>query len=114
MSNHAIDIWKIDNGKLGIVNINNMRPSPFTVLAEVIPTIKDEKYKRLLENQISSINADRDILLKKIDRFQNKYRQNQLDLCVKERCCNFDLLEEKCKEYIELKLEEDINIQNLK
>lgn len=110
MSNHAIDIWKIDSGKLGIVNINNMLPSPYEALTEVIPTIKDRKYKKLLENQISSINADRDILLKKIERFQNKYRHNQLDLCVKERCCNFDLLEEKCKEYIKLKLEEDGNI----
>lgn len=66
MSNRVIDIWKIDGGKLGIINFNNMLPSPIEVLSEVLPTIKDKKYKILLENQISSINADRDVLIKKI------------------------------------------------
>lgn len=67
MSNRVIDIWKIDGGKLGIINFNNMLPSPIEVLSEVLPTIKDKKYKILLENQISSINADRDVLIKKIN-----------------------------------------------
>lgn len=103
MSNRVIDIWKIDGGKLGIINFNNMLPSPIEVLSEVLPTIKDKKYKILLENQISSINADRDVLIKKIKRFQDKYRKNQLDINVKNRCCNFDLLEEKCNQYTKLK-----------
>lgn len=103
MSNRVIDIWKIDGGKLGIINFNNMLPSPIEVLSEVLPTIKDKKYKILLENQISSINTDRDVLIKKIKRFQDKYRKNQLDINVKNRCCNFDLLEEKCNEYTKLK-----------
>lgn len=103
MSNRVIDIWKIDGGKLGIINFNNMLPSPIEVLSEVLPTIKDKKYKILLENQISSINADRDVLIKKIKRFQDKYRKNQLDINVKNRCCNLDLLEEKCNQYTKLK-----------
>lgn len=49
MSNRVIDIWKIDGGKLGIINFNNMLPSPIEVLSEVLPTIKDKKYKILLE-----------------------------------------------------------------
>lgn len=101
MSNKAIDVWKINHGKLGIININNMLPCPIEVLTEVIPTIKDEKYKMLLENQISSINADRESLFKKINRFQKKYRLDLLNTNVKERCCDFQLLEEKCKEYVE-------------
>lgn len=111
MSHKAIDVWKIDDGKLGVVNINNMLPSPIEVLTEVIPTIKDEKYKTLLENQISAINADRDLLFKKIERFQNKYRRNQLHHTVKERCCNFQLLEEKCNDYIHML---DINEEGIK
>ena len=109
MSNRAIDIWKIDNGKLGILNFNNMLPSPIEVLTEVIPTIKNEKYKILLNNQISSINADRDILLKKIERFHEKYRKNQLSNNVVERCCDFELLEKKCNEYISVGNERIIN-----
>ncbi len=100
MSNHSIDIWKIDDGKLGIINFNNMLPSPIEVLTEVIPTVKDKVYKKLLENQISSINADRDVLLKKLERFHKKYIQNQLPSNVMDRCCQFRLLEEKCTEYI--------------
>lgn len=67
MSNRVIDIWKIDKGKLGIINFNNMLPSLIEVLSEVLPTIK---YKILLENQISSINADRDVLVKKEKDFK--------------------------------------------
>lgn len=46
MSNRVIDIWKIDGGKLGIINFNNMLPSPIEVLSEVLPTIKDKKISR--------------------------------------------------------------------
>lgn len=72
MSHHAIDIWKIDDGKLGVVNFKNMLPSPKEVLIELLATIKDIKYKKLLENKISLINANRDIFMKKIERF-HKY-----------------------------------------
>lgn len=99
MNNHAIDIWKIDSGKLGIVNFNNMIPCPNEVLEEVLPTIKDKKYKNLLENQLSSLNKNREMLIRKIERFHKKYRNNQLENIVKNRCCNFPLLEEKSKEY---------------
>ena len=99
MNKSAIDIWLIDNGKLGVINFNNMIPSPKEELTEVIPTVKDEKYKKLLENQISSINKNRELLLKKINRFHKKYNDRLLFPNVLSRCCNFKLLEEKCKEY---------------
>jgi len=100
LSNKAIDIWKIDNGKFGIININNMIPCPMQVLTEAIPMIKnDEKYKKLLENQLSSINSDRDILLDRIKRFVNRYNEKNLDHKVLERCCDFELLEKKCCEW---------------
>ena len=41
----AIDIYKIKDGELGDVNINNMIPTPIEELTEVLPTIKEEKYK---------------------------------------------------------------------
>ena len=42
----AIDIYKIKDGELGVVNINNMIPTPIEELTEVLPTIKDIKYKK--------------------------------------------------------------------
>ena len=51
MSNKAIDVFKIDDGKLGVVNINNMIPTPIECLTEVLPLIKDKKYKILIQNQ---------------------------------------------------------------
>ena len=50
MKSSQPDIYKIDDGKLGIVNINNMIPTPEECLIEVIQTIEDKKYKNLLKN----------------------------------------------------------------
>ena len=100
MNKKAIDIWKIDDGKLGIINFNNMLPCQKNLLTEVLPTITDVKYRKLLENQIELINKDRNIMLKKIITFHNKYNENLLTENVKNRCCNFRLLELKCQEYI--------------
>lgn len=38
MSEKTMDIFKIDNGNLGIVNINNMIPTPIECITEVLPT----------------------------------------------------------------------------
>jgi len=100
MNKKAIDIWKIDDGKLGIINFNNMLPCQNDLLTEVLPTINNVKYRKLLENQIELINKDRNIMLKKIITFHNKYNKNLLTENVKNRCCNFRLLELKCQEYI--------------
>ena len=43
MNKSAVDIWLIDDGKLGIINFNNMLPSPIEELTEAIPTVTDEK-----------------------------------------------------------------------
>ena len=56
MKEKTIDIFKIDKGKLGIVNINNMIPTPIECISEVLPKVKDEKYKTLIENQTTYIN----------------------------------------------------------
>lgn len=51
INSKAIDIFKIRDGELGVVNINNMIPTPIDKLTEVLPIIKDSKYKRMLEEQ---------------------------------------------------------------
>ncbi len=99
MNANMIDIFKIKDGELGIVNINNMIPCVMEVLTEAIPNITDKRYKALLENQLSYINSKRDILLKKVNNFQSRYRNGFLQDNIMKRCCNFELLEEKALEY---------------
>ena len=105
MSERAIDVFKIDKGKLGVVNINNMIPTPIECIAEVLPTITDEKYKILIENQTTFINNHKNTLFRKVRQFKLQYDKNHLPENVKNRCCDFYLLEQKSKEYIEKELE---------
>ena len=96
----ALDIFKIANGVLGVVNINNMIPTPIEELTEVLPTITDIKYKTMLENQLTFLNNNKSQLLRKINTFQSMYRNNHLPQNILDRCCNFMLLEEKFKDYV--------------
>ena len=100
INSKAIDIFKIKNGELGVVNINNMIPTPIEELTEVLPTITDKKYKKMLEEQLTYLNNNKAELFKKINYFQNMFRKGHLTDNILERCCNFLLLEEKFKQYI--------------
>lgn len=99
MNSRNIDIFKIRNGELGIINLNNMIPVPEQCLIDCFSKIDNSKYKTLLENQINYINKDRQYLLSKVDRFQTLYRKSQLPEKVYQRTCNFELLEQKCLDY---------------
>lgn len=95
----ALDIFKIKRGKLGVVNINNMIPTPLKCLTEVLPTLSDGQYKTLIENQTIFLNNNRNKLLKKVKNFGLLVSKNNLPDNIKNRCGNFKLLEEKCQEY---------------
>ena len=100
MNEKAIDIFKIDHGKLGIVNINNMIPTPIECISEVLPTIvNDQLYKTLIQDQTIYLNNNKRDLIKKVEIFRKQADKGYLPERIKERCCNFALLEEKCKEY---------------
>ncbi len=101
ISSKAVDIFKIKDGELGVVNINNMIPTPIEELTEVLPTITDIKYKKMLEGQLTFLNNHKADLFKKITYFQNMYRKHHLSESILERCCNFILLEEKFGKYVE-------------
>lgn len=105
MNDKAIDIFKIDDGKLGVVNINNMIPTPIECITEVLPTITDDKYKILIQNQTTFINNNKSTLLKKVRQFRLQYDKGYLSENVKARCCDFYLLEKKCNDYVETELE---------
>ena len=53
----------------------------------------------MLEEQLTFLNNHKADLFKKINLFQNMYRKDHLSENIKSRCCQFMLLEEKCKEY---------------
>ena len=100
MSDKAIDIFKIRNGELGIININNMIPTPIECITEALPTITNEEYKTLIKDQTTFINNHKKDFFANIRHFTLQYDKSNLPEKVKERCCDFRLLEKKCHDYV--------------
>ena len=53
----------------------------------------------LLKNQLRWLNKNRVDIYEKSSNLYKKYVNNLLPINVRNRCCNFILLEEKCREY---------------
>lgn len=99
-----LDMVKIDNGRYGVVNFNNMIPVSLRnyVLFDLNATPKDTyelKRLNLLKSQLIWLNKNIRNVKGKALNLYNKYKNNKLPERVKLRCCNFILLEEKCAEY---------------
>jgi protein AbiQ len=92
----TIDFIKI--GNKAIINLNNMFPVPLEVIQKVnIEKISEIGYKNLLRDEyklcIPKFN-------KIIENSHILYKQVTIhDMPIKNRCCNFKLLEQKCQEY---------------
>ncbi len=106
MSNKKMDIYKIADGKLGVLNFNNMLPIPkteiifFNINIENNDNNNDIKYKTLLRNQLNYINDDKQKNVEKAENLYKSYINNFVDNSVINRCCSFRLLEEKCNGWI--------------
>ena len=101
---NTLDLIKIDNGNLGVVNLNNMIPVTSNNYVEFDldkkPSNKEENFRiQLLKNQLYWLNLNRKQVLTKSQILYTRYKENELPKNVRNRCCNFILLEEKCKEY---------------
>lgn len=99
-----LDFLKIDNGKLGAINFNNMLPVIENNIVKLdldkeCLTEGEEKYKNLLKEQIYWLNRNDEKLYGRSKKLYDKYVNGTLDKNIANRCCNFKLLEEKCKEY---------------
>ena len=99
-----LDFLKIDNGKLGAINFNNMIPVAKNNVIKIdldheALTITEEKYKKLLQQQIFWLNRNCEKIYGRSQKLYTKFLNNTLDSNTYNRCCNFKLLEEKCKEY---------------
>ena len=103
-----IDLLKIDNGKLGVINFNNMIPvyekNVDYIYFNDKKTISDKselKYMELLNDQLRWLNRHDNKLYRKSKFLYDSYINGNLKANVINRCCNFPLLEEKCKKYNE-------------
>ena len=102
----TIDFMKIDSGKLGAINFNNMLPVTEKNIIELdldkeCLTKTEEKYTKMLKEQIFWLNRNESRLYAKSKKLYDNYVNGKLNHNIAIRCCNFTLLEEKCKEYNE-------------
>ena len=102
---NAKDFHKIANGKYGAINFNKIIPVPTEcIISFRFEDEEDEEYRLLLQNQYNVIKNMDDVLVNKSKGIYKIFHTSDEDLTpadlkVKRRCCDFDLLEEMCKEY---------------
>lgn len=101
---NTIDFLKIKNGELGAVNFNNMIPvqkENYAIIDLMQNNInpKEQKYKKLLIEQLNWLNANYKQIKNKSFKLYRLCINNKLPNNIKLRCCNFKLLEKKCEEY---------------
>ena len=103
---NSLDFVKIKDGDLGAINFNNMIPVTVENYSLVDLDKKDngdkEKYRKLLLEQLNWLNHNREKIINKANKLYDLYICGKLPLNIIERCCDFKLLEEKCREYIKV------------
>ena len=99
---------KDGNSKLyGTLRISNMIPVPIT---EITPYfVKDEQdinYKNLILSELRFIKKNTELIVKNANVLY-KQKENQQDIMYVKNSLDFKLLEEKCLEYVENKMNQD-------
>ena len=99
-----VDFLKLKNGELGAVNFNNMLPVTLNNVIMIdldskANVKKEELYRKMLKDQLYFLNRRRASLYRKASNLYFNYINKKLPINIFNRCCNFPLLEEKCKEY---------------
>ena len=99
-----LDFLKIDSGKLGAINFNNMLPVTEKNIIKIdlnkdCLTKSEIKYTLLLKKQLRWLNRNSEKIFGRSKKLYDKYLDGTLDKSIYKRCCNFKLLEEKCKLY---------------
>ena len=95
------DFIKIDDGKLGGINLNNMIPIPTRYLQEIyLEDIEDIRYAKMMYMQIKWINQNKLRIENKARNLYFLITQKLAEEKLLNRCCNFKLLESKCYEYM--------------
>lgn len=101
---NTLDLIKIARGSYGVVNFNNMIPVTKENY-EIFDLNKKannqtEQFRlELMRNQLRWLTTHKKEIYLKSKLLYNLYKNDKLPRNVKDRCCNFVLLEEKCKNY---------------
>lgn len=96
------DFMKI--GMYSVINLNNMFPAPLTLCKQVIITdVKDIHYKNLLQAEYRIIRQRTEQIFQNSKYVYEHKMLNDGKSKLSQRCSDFKLLEQKCKEWIEKK-----------
>ena len=100
-----IDIIKINDVKLGVVNFNNMisvSPNNYEIIDinKIPENIYVLKRQQLLKDQLLCLNKDYNRIIIKAVKLYDLYTCNRLVKIIKDKCCNFSLPIKKCKNII--------------
>lgn len=97
-----LDFLKIDNGKLGVINLNNMIPVPSNYVKKMkFSKVNDEKYKKLLKKQTIWLKKNSLEINKNAEKLYSIITTKENTIFHK-RSHNFSLLEEKSLEYTKI------------
>jgi len=102
---NSLDFMKIDNGKLGAINFNNMIPAPVKHMHKIDLTLKSGLSKKerntinLLKKQITWCNANRAKIQKTAENLYRLIKNNKAPENLLNRCCDFVMLEKACLNY---------------
>ena len=101
---NTMDFLKIKNGELGAVNFNNMIPVYKELyyiidLNEKTTNVEELKYQKLLKEQLGWLNSNYIQIKGKALKLYTLYNSGKLPQSIKNRCCDFKLLEEKAQLY---------------
>ena len=100
ISANALDIFKIRDGKLGVINLNNMIPVPvIAIIAYDIAVEPDEKYRLLLQAQIRELNRNSREILRKANTLHKLVTSRKAPENLLSRCGDFTVLERAATQY---------------
>ncbi|MDR0975854.1 MAG: type III toxin-antitoxin system ToxN/AbiQ family toxin [Christensenellaceae bacterium] len=94
------DFMRIAGGKYGAINFNNMIPVVLPAIHEIdISAATPIGYKMVLIHQIEFFNEKETEIINKATKLYKNYKSGKIRKEVKDRCCNFFVLEKKIGKY---------------
>lgn len=100
---NSIDFIKINNGRAGVINLNNVVPIPkeqynkIDIREEIQ---KDKKYGIILKYQIKWCNENKEQIISKAKILYNLISEKRAKLSLKDGRCDFKFLEVKLSQFI--------------
>ena len=99
---NTIDFIKINDGRDGVINLNNMMPIPENELYEINikeEIRKDKKYGLILKYQLLWCNKNKESINKNAEKLYYLITNNKANLKLKKRCCDFKQLEKSLEQF---------------